>query len=265
MSGPSPSVLLVEDNPGDAELVRVRLEEGQSAGEVDCVTRLSEGLAHLGRKKPSVVLLDLNLPDSQGADTFRKIVETAPGVPVVVLSGHNDDALAMKALDSGVQDYIVKKDLTSQGLSRAMRFAIQRQALLRSLDTRRTERENLKKQFLANLSHLEPLLVRIRRYATNLLEGVTGILSPEQRDHLRTIVDSVDELSAILRDLEQTTSAESDKLQIEQRWAAAASLAGESLSILVDQIHRNKLSPMTDVDQDLLFALCDPDIYLRKI
>jgi DNA-binding NarL/FixJ family response regulator len=257
-------VLLVEDNPGDAELVRLRLEEGESPAEVDCVTRLSEGLEHLGRKQPSVVLLDLNLPDSQGVDTFRRVLETAPNVPVVVLSGQNDEGLAMKALHSGVQDYIVKKDLTSQGLSRAMRFAIQRQALLRSLDARRSERDQFKKQFLTNLSHLEPLLVRIRRYATNLLDGVTGILSPEQRDHLRTIVDSVDELNAILCDLQRSTCAESDMLQIEQRWAAAASLAGESLSILLDQIHHNKLSPLTDVDQDLLFALCDPELYLRR-
>jgi sigma-B regulation protein RsbU (phosphoserine phosphatase) len=264
MSSPSPSVLLVEDNPGDAELVRVRLEEGQSASEVDCVSRLSDGLAHLGQKQPAVVLLDLNLPDSHGVDTFRRVMETAPNVPIVVLSGQNDEALAIQALNSGVQDYILKKDLTSQGLSRAMRFAIQRQTLLRSLDTRRNEREQFKKQFRINLSPLEPLLVRIRRYASNLLEGVTGILSAEQRDHLRTIIDSVNELSAILSDLQQSTCAESDMVQIEQRWAAAANLAGESLSILLDQIHHNKLSPMTDVDQDLLFALCDPDLYLRK-
>lgn len=264
MSSPSHSVLLVEDNPGDAELVRVRLEEGKSASEVDCVTRLSDGLAHLGQKQPAVVLLDLNLPDSHGVDTFRRVMETAPNVPIVVLSGQNDEALAVQALNSGVQDYILKKDLTSQGLSRAMRFAIERQALLRSLDARRNEREQFKKRFLANLSHLEPLLVRIRRYATNLLEGVTGILSPEQRDHLRTIVDSVDELKAILRDLQEATRTDSGTLQIEQRWAAAANLAGESLSMLLDQIHHNRLSPMTDVDQDLLVALCDPDLYLRK-
>jgi len=264
MSSPSPSVLLVEDNPGDAELVRERLEEGQSAGEVDCVTRLSDGLAHLGQKQPAVVLLDLNLPDSHGVETVRRVLETAPNVPVVVLSGQNDEELAMQALNSGVQDYILKKDLTSQGLSRAMRFAIQRQTLLRSLDARRTEREQFKKRFLANLSQLEPLLVRIRRYATNLLEGVTGILSPEQRDHLRTIVDAVGELQAILRDLHEATLSDSETLQIEQRWAAAANLAGESLSILLDQIHHNRLSPMTELDQNLLLALCDPDLYLRK-
>jgi len=264
MSSPSPSVLLVEDNPGDAELVRERLEEGQSAGEVDCVTRLSDGLAHLGQKQPAVVLLDLNLPDSHGVETVRRVLETAPNVPVVVLSGQNDEELAMQALNSGVQDYILKKDLTSQGLSRAMRFAIQRQTLLRSLDARRTAREQFKKRFLANLSQLEPLLVRIRRYATHLLEGVTGMLSPEQRDHLRTIVDAVGELQAILRDLQEATLSDSETLQIEQRWAAAANLAGESLSILLDQIHHNRLSPMTELDQNLLLALCDPDLYLRK-
>ncbi len=104
MSSAAARVLLVEDNAGDAELVRLRLEEGESHPEVDCVSRLADGLVHLGRNQPSVVLLDLNLPDSQGADTFRKVVETAPGVPVVILSGQNDEALAISALNCGVQD-----------------------------------------------------------------------------------------------------------------------------------------------------------------
>jgi len=130
MTEPSTDVLLVEDNPGDADLVRLRLVEGQSQANVSCVGRLADGLAQLSEKRPSVVLLDLNLPDSQGAETFRKVLEKSPDVPVVILSGQNDEALAIKALHQGVQDYIVKKDITSGGLARAMRYAMERQALL---------------------------------------------------------------------------------------------------------------------------------------
>jgi DNA-binding response OmpR family regulator len=126
-------VLLIEDNPGDADLVRLRLVEANSTVNVSCVNRLDDGLASMAKEPPSVVLLDLNLPDSHGADTFRKVLENAPGVPVVILSGQDDEALAMKALHQGVQDYLVKGDISSGHLERVMRYAIERQALLRSL------------------------------------------------------------------------------------------------------------------------------------
>jgi DNA-binding response OmpR family regulator len=75
------TVLLIEDNPGDADLIRLRLVESESDVDVRCVDRLSAGLEELGNEQPSLVLLDLNLPDSHGAETFRKILNKAPGVP----------------------------------------------------------------------------------------------------------------------------------------------------------------------------------------
>ena len=84
-------VLLIEDNPGDADLVRLRLVESSSELEVACVDRLSAGLKSLTEKTPAVVLLDLNLPDSHGADTYRSVLKKAPSVPIVVLSGLEDE------------------------------------------------------------------------------------------------------------------------------------------------------------------------------
>src|SRR5437763_2635857 len=136
---PPAQVLLIEDNPGDADLVRLRLVEGATPVDVSCVNRLSDGLASLTARPPSVVLLDLNLPDSHGAETFRKVLEHSPDVPVVILSGQEDESLAMKALHQGVQDYLVKGSITSGALDRAMRYAIERQALLRSLEMSRNQ------------------------------------------------------------------------------------------------------------------------------
>ena len=133
MSDPPRHVLLIEDNPGDAELIGLRLIEGKSPAQVSRVERLSEGLAFLEQKSPSVVLLDLNFPDSQGADTFRTVLAKAPQVPVVILSGQDDEDLARKALHQGVQDYLVKGDFSHSELDRAIRHAVERQALLQSL------------------------------------------------------------------------------------------------------------------------------------
>src|SRR5271156_5433712 len=113
-------VLLVEDNSGDADLVRLRLVEGHSDVQVNCVPRLSDALACLDAETPSLVLLDLNSPDSHGADTYRRILQKAPNVPVVILSGQDDEAMAIKAVHQGVQDYLVKGDITSKQLERAL-------------------------------------------------------------------------------------------------------------------------------------------------
>ncbi|MGZ7100368.1 MAG: response regulator, partial [Candidatus Angelobacter sp.] len=152
MNQGSTNVLLIEDNPGDADLVRLRLVESNPMVNVSCVPRLGDAIAALKENVPSLVLLDLNLPDSQGAETFRRILEKAPGVPIVILSGQDDENLATKALHQGVQDYLVKNKLTSQELDRSMRYAIERQALLRSLEMSRKQQLEFKNQFLSHVS-----------------------------------------------------------------------------------------------------------------
>jgi DNA-binding NarL/FixJ family response regulator len=148
-----PHILLIEDNPGDADLVRLRLVESKSEVHVNCVPRLSDALACLDAETPSLVLLDLNLPDSHGAETFRRIRQKAPNVPVVILSGQDDEALAIKAVHQGVQDYLVKGDITSKQLERALRYAIERQGLLRSLEITRQQQLEFKNRFLSHVSH----------------------------------------------------------------------------------------------------------------
>src|SRR5271166_3049385 len=178
-------VLLIEDNPGDADLVRLRLIEGDSAVEVSSVNRLADGLASMAKEPPSVVLLDLNLPDSHGAETFRRVLERAPGVPVVVLSGQDDEALAIKAVNQGVQDYLVKGDITAKHLERAIRYAVERQALLRTLEITRKQQMEFKNQFLSHVSHeLRTPLTCIHQYVTLLADGLAGPVAPEQGDHL---------------------------------------------------------------------------------
>jgi DNA-binding NarL/FixJ family response regulator len=131
-------VLLIEDSQGDTDSVRLRLESNSDL-EVSCADRLSTGLAALAVKTPAVVLLDLNLPDSHGAETIRNVLNHAPGVPVVVLSGMEDEELALEALHQGVQDYLVKGAFDGKQLERSLRYAIARQALLPAFDMKRTQ------------------------------------------------------------------------------------------------------------------------------
>jgi two-component system, cell cycle response regulator len=130
-------VLLVEDNPGDALLLRKLLGADLPGGfALTHVTRLDEAVQHLLYERAEVALLDLNLPDAAGLDVVRHIRTAAPDLPVVVLTGMNDEALAVQSLQEGAQDYLTKERIDGQLLRRAIRYAVERQriqALVRNL------------------------------------------------------------------------------------------------------------------------------------
>ena len=132
------NVLFIEDNPGDARLIRELLAEG--GGErfhLECVDRLSTGLERLVEGGIDIVLLDLGLPDSQGLDTLHRVIAEVPEVPItVVLTGTDDEELAVQAVRAGAQDYLIKGQIENNLVVRAMRYAMERyqiQVVLRSL------------------------------------------------------------------------------------------------------------------------------------
>jgi len=259
-------VLLIEDNPGDADLVRLRLVEGNSAVNVTSVSRLADALASMTKDPPSVVLLDLNLPDSHGAETFRKVLDKAPGVPVVILSGQDDEALAMKALHQGVQDYLVKGDITSGHLERAMRYAMERQALLRSLEMSRHQQLEFKNQFLSHVSHeLRTPLTCIHQFVSILIDGLAGEINPEQRYHLGTVLNSVHQLRAMIRDLLEATRAESGKIRIEQRCITIGDLIQQAISMMAATAKEKRVGLEVGLDTRIPFVYADPDRVLQVL
>src|SRR5438874_5862600 len=88
--------------------------------------RLAKGLEHLSAGETVLVILDLSLPDSHGLDTFAKVYAHSPAVPIIVLTGHDDDALALSAVKGGAQDYLVKSRLDRELLLRSMHYSIAR-------------------------------------------------------------------------------------------------------------------------------------------
>ncbi len=121
------TVLLVEDNPGDARLIAEMLREGGGDRyRLEHVDRLAPALARLSQGGIDVLLLDLSLPDTQGFETFRRAHEHAPDVPVVVLTGLDDQEVSRRAVQEGAQDYIPKGDVNAHGLVRSLLYAIER-------------------------------------------------------------------------------------------------------------------------------------------
>jgi diguanylate cyclase (GGDEF)-like protein/PAS domain S-box-containing protein len=127
-------VLVIEDNLGDAGLLRRMLEdEGSNNAELILVNSMGEAETRLAQNTVDIVLLDPGLPDTQGLQSIRRIHAVAPRLPLVVLTGFDDDTLAAQALREGAQDFLIKGRVEARGLLLALRYAIERKAMEETL------------------------------------------------------------------------------------------------------------------------------------
>jgi PAS domain S-box-containing protein len=135
-------IILVEDSPSDAQLLQDTLQEASvSRFEFVLAERLDQTLARLQTESFDVVLLDLSLPDSRGSDTFLRVRAAAPRLPIVVLTGVEDELVGLDAVRHGVQDYLIKGQADGRQIARAIRYAIERQQVEEELRRARDELE----------------------------------------------------------------------------------------------------------------------------
>lgn len=140
-------VLLVEDDPGDVFLIGETLQEAPIRFAVESVARLERALERLGEGGIDVVLSDLTLPDSRGIETFRQLAGHPSRTPIIVLSGLDDEALALETVEQGAQDYLVKGRFDQALLVRAIQYALRRA----DADRRLAEERNLLRNVIDNL------------------------------------------------------------------------------------------------------------------
>jgi signal transduction histidine kinase len=266
MSSSRTQVLLIEDNPGDADFICLRLGETNSNLQVTHADRLATGLAALALAPPAVVLLDLNLPDSRGEETLRNVLHNAPGVPVVILSGQDDVELEANAVNQGVQEYLVKGSFDIGQLVHAMRYAIGRQALLTALDTSRKQQLQYKDQFLSHVSHeLRTPLTCAHQFVTIVLDGLAGPISPEQRYHLETALGGIDQLRTMIGGLLNSARAESGKIGIDRRCVAIGSVVQQAAAMMEATADTKQVKLGVCVDDDVLLVSADPHRILQVL
>ena len=146
METKSINALLIEDNPDDAMLIQRYLTSSPRVTySLTHVGRLADGLKILDSIRFDVILLDLGLPDAPaGIKTFEKAYAHASSIPIIVLTGHDDDTIAVESVQKGAQDYIVKGQVTGTMLGRAIRYAIERRKLLVQLERSASEIKRLR-------------------------------------------------------------------------------------------------------------------------
>jgi len=130
-------IILVEDNPGDAIIIKEMLKDIYDTNfELIHFQRVDEGVKHINEDF-DIMLLDLNLPDSQGIETFKTMNMNAPELPIIILTGLLDEELAIKIVSEGAQDYLVKGQIDKQLLTRSIKYSIERKNI--EIDLRKSE------------------------------------------------------------------------------------------------------------------------------
>lgn len=211
------TILLVEDNPGDARLIQESLcEVAGDHFDVETADRLAHAVQRLSSGNVDAVLLDLALPDSNGQDTFTRAKSAAPDVPIIVLTGLGDEALAVGMVQEGAQDYLVKVDLNGSMLSRSIRYAIERantEQQIRRLNAelegkvrkRTAELEAANQEleaFAYSVSHdLRAPIRHISGFANVLIEDFVANLKPEGEKCVQSIISAAGRMSAMTEDL----------------------------------------------------------------
>ncbi|MFP2960687.1 ATP-binding protein [Myxococcus sp. 1LA] len=203
MDGRPLRLLLVEDNPGDARLLQEELKETATTRfDVLHVERLADAVRVLSGAGVDAVLLDLSLPDGHGVANIPRLLNAAPSVPLVVLTGTDDEQLAVQAVHEGAQDYLVKGQVTGALLVRALRYAIERKRVEEGLKREEAARQTavFREQFLGILGHdLRNPLQAISGNAALLLRY--GGLAEPQRKAVNRISISADRMARMINDL----------------------------------------------------------------
>ncbi len=198
-------ILLVEDDPQDAFLLRHALAKINDQIVIHHCERLSKGLEFLkdGEAGLDVVLLDLTLPDSQGLETFSRIHNQTPQIPIVVLSGMDDENLAIRAVREGAQDYLIKGEANPQLLVRSLYYAVERRKSEEALIRARNELEIRVKERTSELALANEALTKViaklsqaEREVRSSLQGIIHVISliietrdPYTAGHQKNVAD----------------------------------------------------------------------------
>ena len=253
-------VLVVEDNAGDVRLLREMFsKEKPGSFELTHLLRMKEAVIHLAKGGVDIVLLDMGLPDGHGLDTVRRVHAAAPGVPVIVLTGLDDEALAAEAMKEGAQDYLIKGQIENRALPRALRHAIERHRMQTETDLIRSDQMKFQDEFLSHVSHeLRSPLTAIYQFVTILLDRLAGELNLEQQEYLEIVLRNVKQLQSMINDLLDVTRVQAGKLTIELQCTSVSDAIAYTVNTLQGAATAKGITLSAELDCQLPSTKADP-------
>lgn len=242
-------VLLVEDEECDAREFRLYLESPKICRLYHVVWERSLGAAisALEATSPDVILLDLGLPDSSGLDSVKRLVNVA-NCPIIVLSGMENERIAMQAVEFGAQDYLIKYELNPVSLDRAIRYAIERYRVLQELKVAKKDAEAgkvAKSNFLAVMSHEFCTPLNGIFGGLNLLQ--TTCEDPESRELVAMILQCAETQRALIEDVLDIVQVDSGKMTVSIGPFCLKELVAMSVSSILAECREKEVTLSIDI------------------
>jgi len=239
-------LLVVEDDEIDIEAVRHCLAGEAHRYQVTPATRLSTALALLNRESFDIVLLDLSLPDADGLDLVDRMVEACEDVPIVVLSGLQDQAVATDAVRRGVQDYLLKEDLDAGLLKRSLRYAVERHHLKQEANAA----SHAKSELLRNMSHeMRTPLTAIIGFAQVMKDDGESLDTAARGEFLSTILQSGSHLLELIDDMLDLAKIEANRIDLANDEVDVSKVVTDVLAMMKTRCEAKNLKLVADIDQ----------------
>lgn len=255
------SILLIEDNSGDRRLISEMLAEASAnepgiAFDMQYADRLQPAIEYLGQHRVEVILLDLGLPDSQGLDTLKRVYSEVPELPIVVLTGLNDELIGVQAVNKGAQDYLIKGQVDTHLLRRTIRYAIERKQA-----EERERRLQLQLNLSSRLASLGLMVEGIAHEINNPLSSVIGFAQmlmyedlPENiKNDVKMINDNAQRIADIMNNL--LTFARQQNLQ--RTYININDIIRATLQMQAHSLESNNITVILQLDPALPSTMAD--------
>lgn len=259
-------LLIVEDSDEDAYLLNTRLErEYPGVFRTQVVRTVASAVSILGEVPFDAVLLDQNLPDGLGVMSIAAMRKAADRMPIIMLTGVEDDMLEFEAIVRGAQDYLPKSEATGSAVRRAVLHAIERERLQKELDLAKDEALAAQQQVFAHISHeLRSPVAAMYHSATNLADGLLGKTTPAQEEAAQIIVSGAKSLRRLVDDLLDTNRIAQGTLVVEQERVRLQPLVREVLDGMRSRWNDDLVSLDGLTGRDLPAVFADP-VRLRQV
>lgn len=259
-------VLLVQDGAADARSLREMFRnEKPGSFELIHVGRISEAETYLATARADIILLDIGSSDGNGIGTVRQAHAMAPGTPLIVLTGLDDEAAAAEALKEGAQDYLIKGQIESRALPRTLRHAIELRRMKAETDLVRAYQMRFKDEFLSHVSHeLRSPLNAIYQFVTILLDRLAGELNPQQSADLEIVLRNVQQLQSMINDLFEAGDSQRGELLVEPQPTSPGDAILDTVNTLQFAAVAKEIDLSAELDCPLPSVCADPT-RLRQI